>query len=119
MKLLDRIVRHARITATNYEERPSPPFLILFINSICNMKCEHCFYWQELNQRDDLTSEEIFRLSESLGPIENLNLSGGEPFLRKEFAEICRQFIRQNQVRQIYVPTNGWYTDKIVADDSS
>ena len=57
----------------------------LFINSICNMKCEHCFYWQNLNRRDDLTFDEIVRLSEDLGPVENLNLSGGEPFLRREF----------------------------------
>jgi len=78
------------------------------------MKCEHCFYWRSLNQRDDLTKEEIFELSRSLGRIENLNLSGGEPFLRKEFAEICRQFIRHNGVKQIYVPTNGYYTDKTV-----
>src|SRR4029077_21119139 len=90
------------------------PFLILFINSICNMKCEHCFYWENLNRRDDLTKDEIFALSDSLGQIENLNLSGGEPFLRKEFAEICRRFVQQNAVRQIYVPTNGWYTDKII-----
>ncbi|MCG3207746.1 MAG: hypothetical protein FOGNACKC_01346 [Anaerolineae bacterium] len=114
MKVLDRIVRHARITHKNYAELPSPPFLVLFINSICNMKCEHCFYWRNLNSRDDLTKEEIFELSRSLGPIENLNLSGGEPFLRKEFAEICHQFIRHNKVRQIYVPSNGYYTDKMV-----
>jgi len=114
MNVLQRTARHARLTMASYVERPSPPFLILFINSICNMKCEHCFYWQELNQRDDLSTAEIVRLSESLGPIENLNLSGGEPFLRREFAEICRQFIRQNQVRQIYVPTNGWYTRKTI-----
>ena len=114
MNLLQRTARHARLTMASYSDRPSPPFLVLFINSICNMKCEHCFYWQELNQRDDLTTAEIFRLSESLGPIENLNLSGGEPFLRREFSEICRQFIRHNKVRQIYVPTNGWYTRKTV-----
>jgi MoaA/NifB/PqqE/SkfB family radical SAM enzyme len=114
MKLADRIIRHARITWQNYQNLPSPPFLILFINSICNMKCEHCFYWQNLNRRDDLTKDEMFALSRSLGQIENLNLSGGEPFLRREFAEICRQFIQHNQVRQIYVPTNGYYTDKIV-----
>lgn len=88
---------------------------MLFINSICNMKCEHCFYWTSLNKRDDLTRDEIFALSDSLGPIENLNLSGGEPFLRKEFAEICRKFIQTNGVKQIYVPTNGYYTDKTVA----
>ncbi len=114
MNVLKRITRHARLTMTNYAARPSPPFLVLFINSICNMKCEHCFYWTSLNKRDDLTRDEIFALSRSLGRIENLNLSGGEPFLRKEFSEICRQFIRHNEVRQIYVPTNGWYTDRTI-----
>lgn len=114
MKLLDRIVRHTEITWKNYQELPSPPFLILFINSICNMKCEHCFYWRNLNSRNDLTKEELVALSRSLGRIENLNLSGGEPFLRPEFAEICQQFIRHNQVRQLYVPTNGYFTERTV-----
>jgi MoaA/NifB/PqqE/SkfB family radical SAM enzyme len=114
MKVLERIVRHARITWRNYQQRPSPPFLILFINSICNMKCEHCFYWRNLNRRDDLSREELVELSRSLGRIENLSLSGGEPFLRPDFAEICRQFIRHNKVGQIYVPTNGYFTDRTV-----
>ncbi|HVS11775.1 MAG TPA: radical SAM protein [Planctomycetota bacterium] len=119
MNSLQRIARHARITAKNYEELPSPPFLILFINSICNQHCEHCFYWQNLNRRDDLTQDELVSLSLQLGRIENLNLSGGEPFLRKDFAEICRQFIRHNQVRQIYVPTNSWFKDKMIAQISA
>src|ERR1017187_2506256 len=114
MKALERLRRHARITWQNYRDVTDPPFLILFINSICNQKCEHCFYWRNLNRRDDLTTEELFALSRSLGRIETLNLSGGEPFLRPEFAEICRQFIRQNGVRQIYVPTNGYFTDRTV-----
>jgi MoaA/NifB/PqqE/SkfB family radical SAM enzyme len=114
MNTLQRVVRHTRLTLTNYAPDPSPPFLVLFVNSICNLKCDHCFYWRSLNRRDDLTFDEIVRLSESLGRIENLNLSGGEPFLRKEFSEICRQFIRKNDVRQIYVPTNGWYTQKTI-----
>jgi MoaA/NifB/PqqE/SkfB family radical SAM enzyme len=118
MKLIERVVRHARITGRNYQNLPSPPFLILFINSICNQKCEHCFYWRNLNRKDDLSKEEIFALSRSLGRIENLNLSGGEPFLRPEFGEICRQFIRQNGARQIYVPTNGYFTDRTVAQIS-
>ncbi|HEX6063190.1 MAG TPA: radical SAM protein, partial [Longimicrobiales bacterium] len=78
------------------------------------MKCDHCFYWRSLNQKNDLSKEEIFELSRSLGKIENLNLSGGEPFIRKEFAEICRQFIQHNEVREIYVPSNGYFTDKTV-----
>jgi len=114
VNIVERVVRHSRITWANYQGRPSPPFLVLFVNSICNMKCEHCFYWRSLNQRDDLTSDEIVALSRSLGRIENLNLSGGEPFLRPDLGAICRQFIQTNRVEQIYVPTNGYFTDKTI-----
>jgi MoaA/NifB/PqqE/SkfB family radical SAM enzyme len=114
MNFLQRVTRHARLSFQAYQKAPSPPFLILFINSICNQKCEHCFYWKNLNRRDDLTRDELFALSRSLGRIENLNLSGGEPFLRPDFGEICRQFISYNRVRQIYVPTNGYFTERTV-----
>ena len=116
MNLLKRITRHVQLNWQNLAipEVPSPPFLILFINSICNMKCEHCFYWQQLNQPDDLKFDELVGLSNELGRIRNLNLSGGEPFLRKEFGAVCRQFIRQNHVEEIYVPTNGYYTEKTI-----
>ena len=115
-ELSERVAKHARLNwhSLGLTEVPSPPFLILFINSLCNMKCEHCFYWQQLNQRDDLTYDEIVALSEELGHIENLNLSGGEPFLRKEFAEICLQFARRNGAREIYVPTNAYFTERTV-----
>ena len=86
--------------------------MIIFINSICNLTCEHCFYWKNLNQRDDLEYEEFKALSEELGAFENLNLSGGEPFIRKDFAEICELFIKNNDVKNIYVPTNGYFTDR-------
>ncbi len=114
MTFLARARRHARLSlrARDRSGERTPPFLILFINSICNLTCEHCFYWQNLNRRDDLTFEEIERLSRELGPIENLNLSGGEPFLRPEFAEIVRLFVKNNGVKQVYVPTNGYFPDK-------
>ena len=115
MNTAQRVGRHLRLMQQSAGEPVSPPFLVLFINSICNMKCEHCFYWQSLNQKNDLSFEEIVALSESLGPIENLNLSGGEPFLRKEFAQVCRQFIRRNGVKQIYVPSNGYFTERCAA----
>ena len=82
------------------------------MNSICNLTCEHCYYWRNLNQRDDLTLEEFAKLSAELGEFENLNLSGGEPFIRSEFAEVCALFIRNNGVKQIYVPTSGYFTER-------
>lgn len=118
MNTLERIGRHLRIARKAYQKAPSPPFLVLFINSICNMKCEHCFYWTSLNKKDDLSLDELVKLSESLGKIENLNLSGGEPFLRKDFSEVCRQFISHNGVRQIYVPSNGYFTERTITQIS-
>jgi len=114
MTLLTRVERHAKLSyqALKHRERATPPFMIVFINSICNLTCEHCFYWRNLNQRDDLSFEEFEKLSLELGSFENLNLSGGEPFIRHEFAEICGLFIDNNAVKRIYVPTNGYFTER-------
>lgn len=112
--VLSRFVRHTRLSARAVAHRrgQTPPFLIVFINSICNLTCEHCFYWRNLNQRNDLTFEEFRRLSLDLGNIEILNLSGGEPFIRPDFAEICLLFTGNNKAKQIYVPTNGYFTER-------
>lgn len=111
---LSRMGRHARLSwmARRHQKRQTPPFLTVFINSTCNLTCEHCFYWRNLNRRDDLTYREFKQLSQELGHIENLNLSGGEPFLRPEFAEICSLFIENNGVKQIYVPSNGYFAER-------
>jgi len=114
VSVFTRILRHGRLslTALRHRQGRTPPFLTLYMNSICNLTCEHCYYWRNLNQRDDLTLEEFAKLSAELGTFENLNLSGGEPFIRSEFAEVCALFIRNNGVKQIYVPTSGYFTDR-------
>jgi len=109
-----RVRRHLRLSVLAQGVRPlrPPPFLTLFVNSICNLTCDHCFYWQNLNQRDDLTFDELRALSRDLASIENLNLSGGEPFIRKDLAEILELFVRDNHTRQIYIPTSGFFPDR-------
>ena len=116
MKTLSRIVRHFRIyrRSRGQGSADGPPFLILFVNSRCNMRCGHCFYWRQLNHANDLSLQEMYRLSDELGTVENLNLSGGEPFLHDNLADICRKFVRDNQTREIYIPTNGYYTQRTI-----
>ena len=116
-----RIARHVRLSAR--AARPvrdeTPPFLVLYINSICNLTCDHCLYWRNLNRRDDLSFAELEDLSRDLGPIENLNLSGGEPFIRGDFDRIVRMFVRNNGVKQVYVPTSGFFPDRVETAVSS
>ncbi len=40
--------------------------LIFFVTSRCNSLCRTCFYWEELNAKDDLSFEEFERLSSTM-----------------------------------------------------
>lgn len=81
--------------------------VIFFVTSVCNAKCRTCFYWEELNQRGDLTWDEIQKLSRTMPKFTDLWLSGGEPMLRKELTEIIHLFYAGNGVRWVNLPTNG------------
>ena len=81
--------------------------VIFFVTSICNAKCRTCFYWEELNQRGDLTWDEIHKLAASMPSFTDLWLSGGEPMLRRELTDIIHLFHTQNGVRWVNLPTNG------------
>ena len=111
---LRRARRHLRLSVIAQGLGPPrpPPFLTLFVNSICNLTCDHCFYWRNLNQRDDLTFAELEALSADLGRLENINLSGGEPFIRKDLAEVVTLFVKGNGARQIYVPSSGFFPER-------
>ncbi len=87
--------------------------LIFFVTSTCNSKCRTCFYWKELNARDDLSFAEIERVSRTMPAFRELWLSGGEPTLREELVEIVALFYRRNGVRSINLPANGLSPEKL------
>jgi radical SAM protein with 4Fe4S-binding SPASM domain len=92
-------------------------YIILYVTNRCNFRCEFCFYYSEIEKGgkpDELTVEELEKIAKSTGPLLQLSLTGGEPFLRKEFAEITSIFIENTNVRFITIPTNAWYTDRMV-----
>ncbi|MBI4228576.1 MAG: radical SAM protein, partial [Deltaproteobacteria bacterium] len=87
--------------------------LIFFVTSRCNARCRTCFYWEELNQKGDLTLGEIERVSETMPSFQDLLLSGGEPSLRKELPQIVNLFYKNNGIGRIYFPTNGLKPERI------
>ena len=88
--------------------------LILFVTSKCNCRCEHCFYWKQLNQEKDISISSIEMISKTSGPFRTLMLSGGEPFLRNDLVEIAECFTANAQIDTFAVPTNGFNTQKII-----
>lgn len=95
-------------------QRPKSPLVLIYhITARCNMACRHCSDDVWGNPALDLTLEEIARFSQTLGDVESIALGGGEPFMRDDLADICSLFVRNNRVRSINIPSNGFTPDLI------
>ena len=99
----------------------SPILLNILVTSVCDMRCTHCFFTDELDDRPrkklQMKTHEIEKISETLGGnLGVLILAGGEPFTRKDLPEIARAFYKNNQLESIYIMSNGQIQKRIFPD---
>lgn len=88
-----------------------PFHFIFFVTARCNARCRMCFYLKEIanaeaNLHNELTIDEIRQVFGKLGFVPYISLSGGEPFLRKDVAEILDCAARECAPLVISTPTN-------------
>lgn len=83
--------------------------LTFFLTKRCNLRCPFCFYvnGRNINSSDELSLDEIERLSRSMGDLLWLAFSGGEIYLRDDLVEVSRVFYRNNRPAIMLFPTNG------------
>ena len=98
-----------------------PMTLTFSVTAACQSKCKTCqigaLYCQDPERaKKDLTLEEIEKIFKSMKPVYFFNLSGGEPFLRKDLPEIVELACKYLKPRVIHTPTNAIMSDKIYAD---
>ena len=88
-----------------------PIHLTFFVTRRCNSNCPFCFYLRSddsaVQNRPELSLEEIGKVSSSLGPLLWLAFSGGEIFLREDLVGIAKTFYRNNRPAIMLFPTNG------------
>jgi MoaA/NifB/PqqE/SkfB family radical SAM enzyme len=88
-----------------------PVQLTLFLTRRCNSKCPFCFYLRSSDpnpiESQELSVEEIGKMSRSLGPLFWVAFSGGEIYLRDDLAEISKIFHDVNKPPVILLTTNG------------
>ena len=92
-------------------------YVIFYVTNMCNFRCNFCFYSEEIQKglkKNLLTIEEIDKFSKSLNGLLQLSLTGGEPFLRKDFDRITEVFINNTSVKYITIPTNASLIDRMV-----
>jgi MoaA/NifB/PqqE/SkfB family radical SAM enzyme len=83
-------------------------------NFRCNFKCLTCnVYDRKVKELEAGEWEAVF---ESLGRAPAwMTFSGGEPFLRGDLPDIVLAAIRICQPAVVNIPTNGWFTKRVVA----
>ena len=99
----------------------APVLLNILVTSVCNMRCTHCFFTDELDdsarKKLQMKTREIEMISESLGGnLGGLILAGGEPFTRTDLPEIARAFYSNNKLGSLYITTNGLIQKRIFPD---
>jgi len=83
--------------------------VIFHVTFRCNAKCGFCFNWRDINTgvKPELSIEEIEKISKSMPSFPWLMISGGEPVLRADLADIIIIFYKNNKIRHVTLPTNG------------
>lgn len=92
-------------------------YLIQFVTHRCNAHCRHCFddpQRQSIGVEQELSLERIRTLAKSVGRVGHLSLTGGEPLLRSDLAEIIAAYHAAG-VRSFSLSTNGSYPERIDA----
>jgi MoaA/NifB/PqqE/SkfB family radical SAM enzyme len=86
------------------------------VNNTCNTFCEMCNIWQ-LKPKSQLSQDEIRRIFGSglFKHCATVSLTGGEPSMRKDFAELPGLLADvMPALRQVNLTSNGYATDAIV-----
>jgi len=99
----------------------SPVVLNILVTSVCDMRCVHCFFTEELDDKPrkklQMTTANLTRISETLGgKLPVLIIAGGEPFTRKDLPQVTRAFYSNNELESIYLMSNGQIQKRIIPD---
>lgn len=108
----------ARSFYKSVQNRPMPNLLSFAINDVCNAGCEHCSFFNGVDDKtkDVLSLEQtqqVITASQELG-VSMINFVGGEPLMREDLPEIIAAVDKDLSSTSIF--TNGWYLEERVKE---
>ncbi len=90
-----------------------PAMLTHMLTTACNLRCKMCSSY-EIPSKNDLKMEEIERIYKSLGRLDILRITGGEPFLNKNLFKIILAAEQHLKPLFIHITSNGTYPDRVM-----
>jgi len=75
----------------------------------CQMRCKMCDIWQNPTKKEkEITPKDL----EKLPSFKFANITGGEPFVRKDIEDIIEVMFKKS--KRVVISTSGWHTDRII-----
>lgn len=97
---------YAKLSYNNKLGRALMPIRYFFeLTYKCNLNCPYCYVGSDRN-KNELTTQEWFKVIEQIPWYSIVTLVGGEPLLRKDFVEILQKTAKKT-LGKVSVVTNG------------
>jgi SynChlorMet cassette radical SAM/SPASM protein ScmE len=95
---------------------PLPRSVDIAITGRCNLRCQYCFYADEMVALSDLPTEQWLAFFEKLGElaVQRVTLTGGEVFTRRDFFELVDGVVA-NKMRYSILTNGTLITEKVLA----
>ncbi len=87
-------------------------YLRLAVTDRCNLRCQYCMPEQGIDivdRKELLTFKEMYRITRVLSElgVNKVRLTGGEPFVRKDFIKFVESLSFNDKLEEINITTNG------------
>uniref|UniRef100_A0A7C4FGU8 Radical SAM protein n=1 Tax=Ignisphaera aggregans TaxID=334771 RepID=A0A7C4FGU8_9CREN len=99
--------------------RIMPINVTVSVTNMCNSRCRTCYIWKLYLEKPHLRDQELKiwefeRIFQSLGKSPLIvTISGGEPYLRPDLAQICIAIYEYCRPKALIIPTNALLTDAV------
>jgi MoaA/NifB/PqqE/SkfB family radical SAM enzyme len=93
---------------------PRPGWCTYLVTFRCNARCKMCDSWR-MKPGSELTPDQVAQVFHKLGTLDVVRLSGGEPFLREDFAEVARAVVAASRPAVVHITSNGSFPDRILS----
>jgi MoaA/NifB/PqqE/SkfB family radical SAM enzyme len=111
------MLRYLGFARTLYRNRHQqddlPRFLTYTVTFGCNARCIMCDSWK-MPSPNDLTLDEVRQIFAQLPKMDAVRLTGGEPFVRRDLAQIADAVRKSLDPFVLHITTNGFLTKRIV-----
>lgn len=92
----------------NTEKADMPTDVSIITTYRCQMRCKMCDIWENPTDKSrEITAKDL----EVLPSFKFVNITGGEPFVRRDLEDIVE--VMYNKSERVVISTSGWHTDRI------